>query len=400
MSKTAETLSDRAAHARGPAPIPVPAARLGAIYFAYFAYVGVHSPYFGLYLQSIGLVAWEIGLVLGGMQLARVFAPNFWAWLADRAGRHAFWLRICVALAALVFGAVFGITAFAPLFAVLVVHAFCAGGAVPLVEAITVSRLGSQIGRYGAIRMWGSIGFLIAVIAVGAQLDRWPVATLLLTIAASLLLVVGCTLVLPESAPPRAGAASESIVAILRRPRVRALLAASFLMAVAHGPLYSFFSIFLADAGYSKTAIGWLWAVGVLTEIAIFWWQPAWSRRIAFETMLLASLACAVVRFVATGWAVESGLAMLAAQILHGFTFGGYHVASIGLLSRELGPRTQVRGQAMFTSLAYGAGGMAGAFASGIAWDVIGPAWTFTAAAIAAAAGGAIALAIRAPRPR
>ena len=62
----------------------VPHWRLAAVYFGYFAFVGAFSPYLGLYLQSIGLSVAAIGILLAEMQLARVVAPNAWAWFADR----------------------------------------------------------------------------------------------------------------------------------------------------------------------------------------------------------------------------------------------------------------------------------------------------------------------------
>ena len=62
---------------------------------------------------------------------------------------------------------------------------------------------------------------------------------------------------------------------ILRRPEVAALLGACFLMSLAHGPQYAFFSIYLVDHGYSKAAVGWMWTYGVIAEIALFLLMPA-----------------------------------------------------------------------------------------------------------------------------
>ena len=78
----------------------VPYARLSAIYFAYFAFIGAFAPYFSLYLQAVGATAWEIGVLISIMQLTRVFAPNFWAWVADHHGRRIALMRASLALAA------------------------------------------------------------------------------------------------------------------------------------------------------------------------------------------------------------------------------------------------------------------------------------------------------------
>src|SRR5690606_14341185 len=60
---------------------------------------------------------------------------------------------------------------------------------------------------------------------------------------------------------------------IVRRPEVIAIIAASALMAAAHGPYYTFYTLHLVDHGYSKSAAGWLWALGVVCEIGIFIWM-------------------------------------------------------------------------------------------------------------------------------
>ncbi len=62
--------------------------RLSAYYFAYFAFSGVYSPYFGLYLQSPAFSAWDIGLLMSQVQLTRVFGPYLWGLLADRSGQR------------------------------------------------------------------------------------------------------------------------------------------------------------------------------------------------------------------------------------------------------------------------------------------------------------------------
>jgi PPP family 3-phenylpropionic acid transporter len=161
---------------------------------------------------------------------------------------------------------------------------------------------------------------------------------------------------------------------LLRRRDVLVLLAANVLMNIAHGPLYAFFSIYLADAGYGKTAIGVLWSLGVLAEIGIFMTAPAWMKRFAAVDILIATFALGVVRFALIAWAVDSPAALVLAQVLHAATFGSCHVASVALISQWFpGPR-QVRG-------------FVGALASGAAWEAIGPQWTYTAAAAAAGLG-------------
>jgi len=369
-----------------PAAVPIPYRRLAAIYFAHFAFVGAFAPYFGLYLQSIGQAAWQIGLLLSLLQLMRIAAPYFWAALADRHGWRARLLQATLAAGLAAYAGVFVTTDFLGLFAVLAAFAFFTSATMPLVEAITLAGLRDRVERYGGIRLWGSVGFIAAVLGAGWALDRVAIANLLWMLACALAatLVLACSLV--DRAPPEPPAHAPIWPQALR-PEVVALLVANVLMNVAHGPLYAFYSIYLAQAGYTRYGIGVLWSLGVLAEIVVFLAAPLWMKRFAAHTVLVACFALAVLRFALIGWGVASVALLVVAQVLHAATFGACHMASLALVNRWFGGPRQVRGQALYLSFSFGLGGFVGAAASGAAWDAVGPAWTFTAASAAAAAG-------------
>ncbi len=364
----------------------IPYWRLAGIYFGYFAFVGAFAPYFGLYLESIGQSAWQIGLLLSLMQLTRIVAPYLWAALADRHGWRARLLAATLGGAVLAYAGVFATASFAGLAAVLAALGFLLGATMPLAESITLAGLRDRIERYGGIRLWGSVGFIAAVLGCGWLLDRVAIGRLLWLILAPLAATFALALTLRD-ARSRPSGAHEALWPHVLRPEVVALLAANVLMNIAHGPLYAFYSIYLAGAGYSLTAIGALWSLGVLAEITVFVAAPAWMKRFAAIDILLASFALAVVRFALIGWGVASPLALALAQLAHAASFGACHMASLALINGWFSGTRQVRGQAVYLSCAFGVGGFIGVVASGAAWEAIGPAWTFTAASGAAAAG-------------
>lgn len=365
----------------------VPYARLAAFYVAYFGFVGAFGPYFSLYLQSIGQTALEIGVLLSLMQFMRIFAPYLWAGVGDRSGRRAFLLRIALLASVASYCGVFVTQSFWGLFVTLALLAFCNSAANPLFETLVFSYLRDDLGRYGVLRVWGSVGFIGAVLSVGAVLDAQPVDTLLVlvlpTLAASFLIAIG----LDDSPSDARQGAGEPVWPLLRRPEVAALLAACFLMSVAHGPLYTFYSIYLADHGHSKTTVGVLWSLGVVAEIGVFLLAPTIFARWSPNAVLIFSFACAVARFAAIGWGVGSLPVLIGAQLLHAASFGSYHAAALGQVNRWFPGGQRSRGQALYLSLSFGAGGMVGGLASGLAWDSIGPPWTFTAASVCAALG-------------
>jgi len=368
-----------------------PAARLSAYFGAYFLYVGAFVPYFALYLAARGFGAAEIAAVMAMPQLARVVAPSFWGWLADRTGAT----RVIVSGSALallagyaLIGAVEGAVAIA---AVMLVMSFLAAGALPLVEALTLASLEGRPGAYGPIRLWGSVGFIAGVLATGLWLDAHAPQSLLGVLIVLLVLALAASLALPRArAQQTAETTATRLADILRRPEVRAFLAASFCMSAAHGALYGFFSLHAEALGYSKSAIGALWTLGVLAEIGVFLAWPQLARRWSLRTLLVVSFLCAAARFVAIGWGAQLLALLVAAQLLHAATFGVHHAASVAAVHRLFAGRLQATGQTLYSSLAYGLGGGAGLLAAGWSWEALGPAWSFSVASAFALAGAAL----------
>jgi PPP family 3-phenylpropionic acid transporter len=369
-----------------------PHRQLAGFYFFYFAWLGAFAPFFSVYLDAAGLAPVEIGVVMALPAVTRIVAPHLWGWLADRSGRHARLVRAAVLAGTVCWLGLFASTAFIWIAVVVLAASFFLSAALPLFEATTLTHLGDESGRYGAIRLWGSIGYIVAVLGVGYALDFFPVRALLWIVAASLLGTLAFACLVPDAREPEAGPSREPIGEVLRRPEVLALIAACALMAVAHGPYYTFYSIHVVDHGYSKGVTGWLWALGVVCEIAIFLWLPRLYGAFTLRGILVASFALAAARFLLIGWGAGSLAILLLAQTLHAASFGSFHAAAIGIVHQLFRGRLQARGQAIYGSLTFGVGGTLGALASGALWDRVGPGITFSAAAACAAVGLLIVL--------
>lgn len=358
----------------------VPYWRLSGFYFFYFAFVGAMSPFWGLYLKSLEFSAFQIGILMSLLQVMRIFAPNIWGHMADRRGKRVAIVQLA-ALGSLLFylGVFFG-TSFWWMFVVMAGMSFFWSASLPLVEAMTLSHLGERMARYGYIRMWGSIGFIAVVIGLGYWFDYRPVSDLLWAVLGFIIGIALFARVMPEAVIASHEHDHAPIMDIVRRPEVWTLLAACFLMSAAHGPYYTFYSIYLVDHGYAKSAVGWLWAIGVIAEIGVFLWLPR-LHQVNFERLLLLTFAVATLRFLMIAWGVASPAMVVAAQVLHAFTFGAYHVAAVTLIHRYFRGRHQARGQGLYNSLAFGAGGTLGGLYSGWAWEGLGAQWTFSLAA-------------------
>ena len=365
----------------------IPYWRLSGYYFFYFAFVGAFSPYFGLYLQSVGSSAAEIAMLMSLMSVMRMVAPALWGWLADRMGTRTPIVRLSALLSLLGFSGFLLSDAYLGLFLSMAFLSFFWSAALPLVETLTFSHLKGQASRYGNIRVWGSVGFVFSVLGLGYLLDGLPVRALLWITLAILGGILAFALAIPEAEKSAALPQPQALGEILRRPEVMGLLAACFFMSAAHGALYVFYSLHLVAHGYSKTLVGWMWTLGVVAEIAVFIGMPQLLKACSLRTLLVFSFAAAVLRFLLIGWGADSLALLLFAQLLHGATFGAYHAAAVAAVNHWFSGQHQARGQALYGSISFGAGGVIGGLVSGYTWDSIGPAWTYSLGSLFALLG-------------
>jgi len=374
----------------------------GVFFFAYFAYVGVFTPYLSLYLAELKFSIVEIGLLVSMLQVLRIVGPNLWGWMADRSDARITMFRLAALGAVLMFLPMFWARGLVAMFAALILLNLFVSGLTPLSEALTLRRIGADFPRYGRLRLWGSVGYIVSVALGGVLLDRLGIMSLPWLSMAAMLGVGWAAWHLYDVPHAHDPQAPVSVRALLRQPTVLMFFATCFLMILAHGALYAYLSLYLEGLGYRKTTIGLLWALGVVSEVVFFYFQAQVMRRFAPGSLLIASFVIAAARFGIIGaWAQSLGW-LVFAQGLHAITFGVHHAASLTLLRRWFSGRLAARGQALYTSVSYGLGGTLGGLGAAWIWKHIHPSAAFYASACAAlvGAGVAVGLARRVAAPK
>ena len=361
----------------------VPYWRLSSFYFFYFASLGALIPYWSLYLKSLGYNAQAIGVLMAIIPATKIFAPYLWGWVADHTRHPITFIRLANLLAVVTFTGVLVNSDFLWLAMVLFIFSFFWNSSLPLFEAMTLNHLGDDQHKYSVVRLWGSLGFIMMVVLLGeyydiTSIDRAPMVMVVLL--AGILLA---SLIVPE----RLSGQHEDQVPILhviRQPVVMAFLLVCFLMLVSHGPYYTFYSIYLENHGYSRGMIGLLWAIGVMAEVIVFLMMHRLLLNVDMRKLLLVSFVLTALRWLLIGIFVDNLSVLFFAQLFHAFSFGVFHAVSIALVHQFFTGRHQSRGQALYASLSFGAGGAVGSLLSGVLWDRIDPAWLFAIAALVA----------------
>jgi PPP family 3-phenylpropionic acid transporter len=161
------------------------------------------------------------------------------------------------------------------------------------------------------------------------------------------------------------------------RPPVFSLLLACFLIQASHGPYYTFFSIYAEDNGYSRSIVGQLWSLGVLAEVAVFYYMYRWLPKYGAKFLLVTAMLLTVIRWWLIAYYVEYLSILLFAQLLHAASYGLFHASAIHLIDEYFPGKIQGRGQALFSSISFGLGGSLGSLVSGYTWNSIGPSYVY-----------------------
>lgn len=348
---------------------PLPYWRLSSFYFFYFALLGCISPYWGLFLNDKGFSAQEIGELMALFGLVRILAPNVWGALGDYTGRRMALLRLGCLMCALIFLNIFWVHDFLFMALIMVGYGFFWAAVLPQFEVVTLNYLGEKTDNYSKIRIWGSIGFVVFVLLLGLVFDFISVAYL----PVFMLFLLACIFISSTTIKGRELTTehdeSHGFLKLVKRPEVFAFLFAGFLMQVSHGAYYTFFSLYLEQVGYSKSTIGFLWAIGVLAEVLIFLVAHKLFAHVSYKTVLVASLFLAAIRWYFTGHFADVLWLLIILQLTHAATFGTMHAVSMHYIHQYFQGKHQGQGQALFSSFTYGAGGALGAFISGYVWS-------------------------------
>lgn len=372
---------------------PIPYFRLSFFYLTYFAALGVFVPYWTVYLHSAkGFSPIHIGELMAVFMASKVVAPFLWGWLADHTGQRLRIIRLASLLAVVCFSGVYWGQGYGWMVVVMAGFGFFWNASLPQFEALTLNHLGKQVGRYSWIRLWGSIGFIVMVVGMPPLLETQGMERVV-DVMLLLFITIWLSTWLVRDKPHATHLLPTSrLREVLRQPAVWILLLACALQQASHGAYYTFFSIYLEDHGYSRHFTGWMWALGVIAEVVLFLFMHPLIQRFGAERLFVLAMFLTGLRWIILGTWVDNMPVLMASQLIHAATYGLFHASAIHLIHHCFPGKLQGRGQALYSGLSYGAGGVIGSLLSGYAWEYLGATQTFYAATLVVGIGWILAL--------
>jgi PPP family 3-phenylpropionic acid transporter len=359
----------------------IPYWRLSSFYWFYFATLGAFIPYLGLYLFHLEYPAVEIGQLMAVIMGTKIIAPYLWGWVVDHQANRLMMIRLGACLATMTYAGIFWVESYWWLLLVFFVFSFFWNAILPQFEALTLNHLPHNEHQYSWIRMWGSIGFVIAVTMVGVLLNSLPIVYLPHIVFLLLIGIVLSTFLVTD----HSGIVVEqqcAIVTILKNKSIMAFLMACLFVQASHGPYYTFYTLYAGSQGYNNVLIGFLWAIAVLSEVIAFMLMPWLTQRFELRILLLSSLLLGTFRWLLIGYFIDNIYLAFFAQFFHAATFGIYHAVAIAYIHQYFKGNNQGKGQALYSSVSFGIGGALGSLYGGYLWESIGASLTFTVAAL------------------
>ncbi|MCP9267309.1 3-phenylpropionate MFS transporter [Xenorhabdus sp. XENO-1] len=359
---------------------------LGLSYFTYFFSFGIFLPFWAVWLKGEGIEPAMIGILLGVGLVARFLGSMFISPTVKDPSKLITALRL-LSLLTLLFaiGFAFG-SHWAWIFSVMIGFNLFFSPLVPLSDALAGTWQKQFTFDYGKVRVWGSIAFIISSSLTGIlmssnginfsisnlelsipfdRINNWvgsnlfghhPIILAFLIFSLSVMLL-GMMLkpsIMPAGKIKAVNTHTVSFKELLSEKSVWQFLLCVTLLQGAHAGYYSFGSIYWENAGYSSATIGYLWSLGVVTEVIIFTFSKQLFRRWNARNLLLLSAICGILRWGLMGTSTELPV-LIIIQLLHCGTFTVCHLAAM----RFIGARKEneiIRLQAIYSGLAMGGG--------------------------------------------
>ena len=349
-------------------------------YLCFFGYVGIITAYLGLYLGAVGLSGTQIGVIASALPLAGAVMQPIWGTISDRYGWRKRLLACTLLIATLTALTVPLAHSFALLLLIIIVFAVALSPASPLADAITLQWVSEHGGNYGAVRVYGTLGFLLAALAGGVFLTSWGILNMFFLLS----LVLGCTFVVSFTTPTQVQTntlpAKHGGVRTILRDRVLVL----FLLFCAVG--YStfqaydtFFSLYLHGLGAGTAMVGIAIGLSVLSELPAMALAGRVMKRLGVKRLLLIGFGLAVIRWLAYAAFPNPNLALIF-QTLHGISFTAYYIAALTFIDLRVPRHLRTTGQTLFYGATFGLGSWAGATFFGILYDYLNARGMFLAA--------------------
>jgi len=357
-------------------------------YFCFFAAIGCLVPYLNVYFAQRGLSGAQIGWLSSVAPLIALTANPIWGGVADRWQIHRRVLALC-ALGAGLFSLLYlAVDAFWPLLLVTVLLTFFRTPIGSLLDSAALDMARKVGAHYGQQRFWGSVGFVLAALAL-SRLVSVNDMTLLFWIHGVLLAVVCVALALQMPMAGRAHRVSlvDGLRQMARRRAYMAFLGAMALLGIGTSSYVNFTGLHILGLGGEQQLLGLAWAVNGLAEAPMMFLGGRWFGRYRYSRLLQIGFGGYLLVWTLMALA-NAPWQMVLLSGCNGICYGVVWQAAVNYAGESAPPGLSATAQALIGAAQSGVGWSLGAVTAGYVFDAAGGSMVFALGASAAALAG------------
>lgn len=358
--------------------------RLAVMMLLEYAVLGSWSPVLAVYLQKeLGFSGAKTGSIYSLLWLGCILSPFLGGQIADRWLPTQWFLAVLHFLGAACLWKASQAVSFADLWLWMFLFALMFAPTLALTNSLSFKHLSDTRRQFGAVRVFGTIGWICAGIALTAWrqgalgVRPWPSGAdaLVLGAIAELALAAWC-LLLPHSPPERSSPTPWAVLRVLgmlRDKHFLIFLAISFVISTQFHFYYVLGGPYLTDLGVSPVELPRTMALAQTAEILVMAiGLRAVIPRLGFRSTLLWGLSAWPLRYAI--WAVVAWMhwpawVAVASLVLHGFCTVFWFVAGQVYVDCVAPADVRHSAQALLTLVTMGIGYYIGTHLAGAVQD-------------------------------
>ncbi|MXN43605.1 MFS transporter [Shinella kummerowiae] len=331
---------------------PFFAARIALVFCAPMMVNGIALPFFPIWLETLKMSDFQIGIVLAVPMFVRIFTAPIAGVVADRIGERSIVLIWSGLLSLLTAVALFATGSFWPVLLLYTLQGAVYSPYVPITEAIMLSGVRRWNFDYGRMRLWGSLAFILATMTGGWLAGLYGGDMVLPAMAAAFVLTVLGAMIAPRIGKPRRPSPISAIATMptkstLRQWDVQLMLIGVSLVNASHAMLFAFSAIYWQKMGFSGVDVGILWSAGVLAEVVFFLFAVQLRQRFNLWSMMIVGGGVAVARWIL--FPMEMSFAgYFVLQCLHAFTYALIHMSAQSRLVERVAEEQEAAAQGLY----------------------------------------------------
>jgi nucleoside transporter len=350
--------------------------RLSVMMFLEFFIWGAWFVTMATYLTSgLGFSDGENALAYATQSWGAIVAPFVIGLIADKYVNAERLLGVIHLIGAVLMYWLANATQFAGFYPYLLLYMILYMPTLALVNAISFRQLDDPARRFGYIRFWGTLGWIVAGLLISYGFDWDARADLLgntFTMAAAASLALGIYSFTLPATPPQRGAGGglrEALgldaLALLRDRNFLVFFVASVLICIPLAFYYQHANQFLTEIDVANAA--GIQTLGQVSELGFMLLVPYFLKRFGMKLTLLFGMLAWALRYVlfAYGNAGELAFLLILGIVLHGVCYDFFFVSGQVFTDSKAGPRYKSAAQGLITLATYGIGMLFGFWIAG-----------------------------------